>query len=371
MNRNNLPLFKAIFDPDDLDEGVFTVSLVEEPAVESYFIAFDKDEELSFSIVDEFAHKVIGVVLRADYPILRVDGEGKYYNLVFDKDTIYNITQRFVRSGFTGSVSVLHNGVPVDGVDLTQLFIKDESKGISPKGFESIEDGSLFAEYKVNNSDIWEKIISGELKGFSVEGVFGVKETPNQTNKPNETNKFNLINMNKLRDKLAKLLLKFDSVSTDKADLFYDHEGELVVGDEVYTYDANGDRASVEDGDYESDGYVYVIKEGKVEEIREKETAKDDSADPAAKEDVAAEEVEIEVPSTPDPAVAAGPEDVITPAIEALAKKIAGLEERLAALEEKVKEPVAAPIVEEFNKINLRTGDNRADRLAAIGAALK
>lgn len=365
MNRNNLPLFKAIFDPDDLDEGVFTVSLVEEPAVESYFIAFDKDEELSFSIVDESEHKVIGVVLRADYPILRVDGEGKYYNLVFDRDTIYNITQRFVRSGFTGSVSILHNGVPVDGVDLTQLFIKDESKGISPKGFESIEDGSLFAEYKVNNSDIWEKIISGELKGFSIEGVFGVKAS-NQTNKPNETNKFNLINMNKLRDKLAKLLLKFDSVSTDKADLFYDHEGELVVGDEVYTYDANGDRASVEDGDYESDGYVYVIKEGKVEEIREKET----SADPmdAPKEDVTAEEVEIEVPSTPDPVMK---EDVITPAIESLAKKIAGLEERLAALEEKVKEPVAAPIVEEFNKINLRTGDNRADRLAAIGAALK
>ena len=365
MNRNNLPLFKAIFDPDDLDEGVFTVSLVEEPAVESYFIAFDKDEELSFSIVDESEHKVIGVVLRADYPILRVDGEGKYYNLVFDKDTIYNITQRFVRSGFTGSVSILHNGVPVDGVDLTQLFIKDESKGISPKGFESIEDGSLFAEYKVNNSDIWEKIISGELKGFSVEGVFGMKETPNKTNKQNETNKFNLINMNKLRDKLAKLLLKFDSVSTDKADLFYDHEGELVVGDEVYTYDANGDRASVEDGDYESDGYVYVIKEGKVEEIREKEPA----ADPAAKEDVTAEEVEIEVPSTPDPSIPAG--DVITPAIEALTKKIAELEERLAALEEKVKEPVVEPIVEEFNKINLRTGDNRADRLAAIGAALK
>lgn len=366
MNRNNLPLFKAIFDPDDLDEGVFTVSLVEEPAVESYFIAFDKDEELSFSIVDESEHKVIGVVLRADYPILRVDGEGKYYNLVFDKDTIYNITQRFVRSGFTGSVSILHNGVPVDGVDLTQLFIKDESKGISPKGFESIEDGSLFAEYKVNNSDIWEKIISGELKGFSVEGVFGVKETPNQTNKPNETNKFNLINMNKLRDKLAKLLLKFDSVSTDKADLFYDHEGELVVGDEVYTYDANGDRASVEDGDYESDGYVYVIKEGKVEEIREKEPAKDNPA--ASKEDVVAEEVEIEVPDTPDPDMK---EDVITPCIEALEAKITELEERLAALEEKVKEPVVEPIVEEFNKINLRTGDNRADRLAAIGAALK
>lgn len=366
MNRNNLPLFKAIFDPDDLDEGVFTVSLVEEPAVESYFIAFDKDEELSFSIVDESEHKVIGVVLRADYPILRVDGEGKYYNLVFDKDTIYNITQRFVRSGFTGSVSILHNGVPVDGVDLTQLFIKDESKGISPKGFESIEDGSLFAEYKVNNSDIWEKIISGELKGFSVEGVFGVKETSNQTNKPNETNKFNLINMNKLRDKLAKLLLKFDSVSTDKADLFYDHEGELVVGDEVYTYDENGDRASVEDGDYESDGYVYVIKEGKVDEIREKEPAKDDPA--ASKEDVTAEEVEIEVPDTPDPDMK---EDVITPCIEALEAKITELEERLAALEEKVKEPVVEPIVEEFNKINLRTGDNRADRLAAIGAALK
>jgi len=358
IDRNTLPIFKAIFDPGDATEGVFTVSLVSEPAVESYFLAFDREEALSFSVSNPMERKVIGVVLRANYPILRVDGEGKYYNLIFDRQTIYDLAQEFIKKGFTGSVSVLHDGVPVEDVDLVQIFIKDDSAGVSPKGFEEIEDGSLFAEYKVNNDAVWDMIVKGELKGFSVEGVFGVREDELSGQSVKQANKFNIFNMNKLRDKLAKLLLKFDSVSTDKADLFYDHEGELVVGDEVYIYDAEGERAVPEDGDYESDGYIYVIKEGKVDEIREKEAGSEEKADEALEE--------VEVPEVPEEK-----EDTLTPRVEALEAKIADLEAKIADLEAKIAEPVAEPIVEEFNKINMRTGDSRADRLAAIGAALK
>lgn len=44
--------------------------------------------------------------------------------------------------------------------------------GISPKGFEDIEEGSLFAIYKVKNDALWKKIKEGEWNGFSMEGYY-------------------------------------------------------------------------------------------------------------------------------------------------------------------------------------------------------
>ena len=52
------------------------------------------------------------------------------------------------------------------------MFIKDSENGISPKGFEDYEDGSLFAEFHIENDEIWEQIKNGTYKGFSLAGVF-------------------------------------------------------------------------------------------------------------------------------------------------------------------------------------------------------
>ena len=43
------------------------------------------------------------------------------------------------------------------------------------KGFEDAPDGSAFASYFVDNEDVWQKVKSGEFKGFSVEGLFNYK----------------------------------------------------------------------------------------------------------------------------------------------------------------------------------------------------
>lgn len=376
-NNNNIPTLRATFDPTNPLEGMFVVSLVEDPAIESLFFPFAKtpsgEEKINLSILDAPQHKVIGCVLRADYPILRIDGEGKYYNLVFDKETIYELTQHFVKYNNTGNVSVLHNGKPLGGVELTQLFIKDKSKGIDPVGFDEVSDGSLFAEYKILNEKVWEGICNGVYRGFSIEGVFEVEPLSQKFNKV-ETNKFNIFNMNKLRDKLAKMLLKFDSISTDKADLFYDHEGELVVGDEVYTYNEDGDRVPVEDGDYVSDGYVYKVKDHVVEEIVKPE-GEDAPADEKKEEDL--EEVVVEDPEGPatpkeDPKVT-DPEVLAT-----LESKVTELESTIEELKSKVEElaakletPVVEPIAEVFSAATTRTNDSRANRLAELGSALR
>lgn len=381
-NNNNIPTLRATFDPTNPLEGMFVVSLVEDPAIGSLFFPFG-EEKINLSILDAPQHKVIGCVLRADYPILRIDGEGKYYNLVFDKETIYELTQHFVKYNNTGNVSVLHNRKPISGVELTQLFIKDKSKGIDPVGFEEVSDGSLFAEYKILNEDVWKGICNGVYRGFSIEGVFEVEPLDAQTEPSpqkfdkvetnQDKNKFNIFNMSKLRDKLAKMLLKFDSISTDKADLFYDHEGELVVGDEVYTYNEAGDRVPVADGEYLSDNIVYDIENSKVTEIKRFETpdpAKEDleamPADPAAPE-VAPEATPEAMPeATPDPKVAA-----LESKVTELESKVTELVSKVEELAAKVETPVVDPIAEVFSAATTRTNDSRATRLAELGSALR
>lgn len=372
-NNNNIPTLRATFDPTNPLEGMFVVSLVEEPAIGSLFFPFG-EEKINLSILDAPQRKVIGCVLRADYPILRIDGEGKYYNLVFDKETIYELTQHFVKYNNTGNVSVLHNGKPVGGVELTQLFIKDKSKGIDPVGFDEVSDGSLFAEYKILNEEVWKGICNGVYRGFSIEGVFElapVKMQKVNEQKVNEQNKLNIFNMSKLRDKLAKMLLKFDSISTDKADLFYDHEGELVVGDEVYTYNEAGDRVPVADGEYLSDNIVYDIENSKVTEIKRFESpdpAKEDleamPADPAAPE-ATPEEMPEEMPKE-DPKVAA-----LESKVTELESKVTELVAKMAELAAKLETPVVEPIAEVFSAATTRTNDSRATRLAELGSALR
>lgn len=375
-NNNNIPTLRATFDPTNPLEGMFVVSLVEDPAIGSLFFPFG-EERINLSILDAPQHKVIGCVLRADYPILRIDGEGKYYNIVFDKETIYKLTQHFVKYNNTGNVSVLHNGKPVGGVELTQLFIKDKSKGIDPVGFEEVSDGSLFAEYKILNEEVWKGICNGVYRGFSIEGVFEVEPVSQKFNKvetnKDDKNKFNIFNMSKLRDKLAKMLLKFDSISTDKADLFYDHEGELVVGDEVYTYNEAGDRVPVADGEYLSDNIVYDIENSKVTEIKRFEApdpVKEDleamPADPAVPETPAAPEATPETMPKEDPKVAE-----LESKVTELESKVTELVSKVEELTAKVETPVVDPIAEVFSAATTRTNDTRATRLAELGSALR
>ena len=373
-NNNNIPTLRATFDPTNPLEGMFVVSLVEDPAIGSLFFPFG-EEKINLSILDAPQHKVIGCVLRADYPILRIDGEGKYYNIVFDKETIYKLTQHFVKYNNTGNVSVLHNGKPIGGVELTQLFIKDKSKGIDPVGFDEVSDGSLFAEYKILNEEVWKGICNGVYRGFSIEGVFEVEPMKMQK-VTQDKNKLNIFNMSKLRDKLAKMLLKFDSISTDKADLFYDHEGELVVGDEVYTYNEAGDRVPVADGEYLSDNIVYDIENSKVTEIKRFESPDPVTedleampADPAAPEaapEAMPEEAPKEDPKEADPKVAE-----LESKVTELESKVTELVAKMAELTAKVETPVVDPIAEVFSAATTRTNDSRATRLAELGSALR
>ena len=90
--------------------------------------------------------------------------------------------------------------------------------------------------------------------------------------------------LEKIKAELAKLLIKYSVVKTDKAVLEYDGE-ELVAGMDVFITDENGDKVPAEDGEYVTeDNKVITVKDGKVETIVDK-AAEVDAEEEEKKED--------------------------------------------------------------------------------------
>ena len=167
-----LPVYLIDIDLNDETTGMGAISFVEDPAIESDFIYFNKDSKpMVFKVENEMEHKVTGCAIWCNKQIYRYSPDlGEYY-VVFNKETIDKIVHKYAKQGLNNLVDLQHNGVMIDGVVMVEYFIKDTEKGINPKGFEDIDDGSLFVTYKIEDENLWNEIIApdSEFKGFSIE----------------------------------------------------------------------------------------------------------------------------------------------------------------------------------------------------------
>ena len=166
-----VPVFELIIT-DDEQTGVDYVALVDDPAIERNWMAFSKP--FQFQVQNEEKRIVSGPLMVANQPIIRLDGMGQQYYVVFKPDTIREIVKRFFKKGFTANVNQMHNSKMVaDKCYMIESFIIDSKRGINaPNGFAKLSDGSWFGSYQIDNEEIWNKVKRGEFRGFSVEGMF-------------------------------------------------------------------------------------------------------------------------------------------------------------------------------------------------------
>ena len=289
MAELNRPIYEALVTSEDA--GMLRISLVDLPAIESNFLAFAKEDgepvRLYF-VRDEERRIVRGVVMRADYPILRRNGDYEYY-IVFRADTIRVMAEKYLAESRQNNVDEMHNHANVDDVQMVQYFIKDTVAGIAPAGFEDIADGSLFAEFHVLNDEVWAKVKDGTYRGFSLEGAFELVPEEMKAIPKTDTN---MSKIKRFKAALARLLAEFGNVSTDKGVLAWDGDEDLKEGDAVYIEDQEGNRTDAPDGDYvTTDAKTIVVADGKVAEIRDPEAE-------VAPEEPAQEEAEKEPEQT-------------------------------------------------------------------------
>ena len=161
-----------------IDSETEAISMVTEPAIESDFVFFSKDKDIvkeAFSSDEK--HMVYGAVLRPDFPIYRYDGENEYY-IEFTSESIERMARDYMMNYRQGNVTIQHEEY-ANEVFMVESWIKqdmDKDKSVSVGLDKSLPIGTWFCGFYVNNNDIWERIKSGELKGFSVEAMIDLED---------------------------------------------------------------------------------------------------------------------------------------------------------------------------------------------------
>lgn len=186
---------------------IYAVSLVEEEAVESGFIALSKQKKpMDFKIHNEEKRMLYGVALRADFPIYRRYGEDEFY-LTFDANAIERLVNKFMSNYGQKSFTIDHME-PAEGIVITESWLvkdKDNDKS-NALGLENVSEGSWIIGCKINNDEIWQSIKEGRWHGFSIESWIDMEEVEEfkKINKENKDNKM-AVKKNKFEEMIDQI----------------------------------------------------------------------------------------------------------------------------------------------------------------------
>jgi len=126
---------------------------------------------------DDEQRIVLGPAMIPDLKIFRKDEKGNPYYVVFRKEVIKMIAEKYMKNKYTDNNDLDHDGKAVKDVYVVESWIvEDEEFDKSRKyGFE-LPIGSWVVSMKVSETPegnkVWERVKKGELKGFSVSGFF-------------------------------------------------------------------------------------------------------------------------------------------------------------------------------------------------------
>ena len=180
MKLNGLPVFNIVLDPNDEEQGLSVVSIVDDPAVCQSLFCFSNEERKPMMFINEEKeqHCITSVAILADTPIYRIDASGEGYYVVFEKQTIRDLVEKYTKDNYNNLVSFQHNGEIVNDFIMLESYFVDKEKGINPTQFD-VPDGSWLITYKCTNDEVWERV-KNELStgGYSIEILCDITPAP-------------------------------------------------------------------------------------------------------------------------------------------------------------------------------------------------
>ena len=311
-----------------IDSETYAISMVESPAIESDFVALSKEEEKRVFLESDERHMVYGAALIPDKDIYRNNGEQEFY-ISFTKESIEKMSQDFMKNYRQNEVTLDHDEMANDITITESWLVEDPYKDKANALGINVPKGSWMIGMKVNQIDVWDRVKSGELKGFSVESMISLEDFSKQN-----TNNMNIETNDMFWDKLKNIL----------KDTFSKKVEEPTVEELA----ANSGFTNVED--YQKE--VEAVK-AELEEQNAEEPAEEPKVDePTVEEPKPAEEPKVDEPAVEEPKVEEKPKDDNTKHLEeligSLKEEINALKEMNSGLNDKVKElskePSAKPV---------------------------
>jgi hypothetical protein len=170
-------IFEMIFDETLAGQGVQAISLVERPAIESNFITLS-DAIIPIKLAaDKERRVVMGAVLIPAKPILRRDPKtDEEFYIFFSNTTIQNVAEHYLLRGLQSSSTIEHEK-SAKGVTLVESWLVVDAEKDKSAFYElDVPVGTWMAALKITDENLWKEYIeTGDLKGFSIEGYFGME----------------------------------------------------------------------------------------------------------------------------------------------------------------------------------------------------
>jgi len=273
--------YNAVFNPEQVD-GVFGISLVKNPAMEGNFVALSEQEKkqvIQFKEVDKEQRILIGLVLEPNKPIYRFNEKTKEeFNIVFNEDTIKNLSYSFFKNGFQTNSTIEHDS-KINGVTFVESWIvQDSAKDKSAIYGFSYPVGSWVATMKVDDDKIWNDYVkTGEVLGFSIDAMLDLQEInlKSSVNMSKVESSFlesltTLLGLNKTDEvKEVPIEVKLGEVKTSDGELTIMYDGEeLTAGADMFVMQED-ERVAIPEGEYITEmGILVVDAESKLVEVK-------------------------------------------------------------------------------------------------------
>ena len=193
-----MKIVELILDEQQLATGIEAISIVESPAIESNFIALNKQHKLEFKAMDSEKRVLLGPALIPNKPIYRhqeLNGKEEEFYVYFSKATIEKASQLYMMRGNQAKTTIEHQ-FGVDGAIVVETWLKvDEVNDKSVAYGFNDPVGTWYVAMKIVNDEIWNDFVkTGKVKGFSIEGFFADKSMPTEMSKvETEQDKLNKI----------------------------------------------------------------------------------------------------------------------------------------------------------------------------------
>ena len=310
-----------------IDSETYAISMVESPAIESDFVALSKEEEKRVFLESDERHMVYGAALIPDKDIYRNNGEQEFY-ISFTKESIEKMSQDFMKNYRQNEVTLDHDEMANDITITESWLVEDPYKDKANALGISVPKGSWMIGMKVNQIDVWERVKSGELKGFSVESMISLEDFSKQNN-----DNMNIETNDMFWDKLKNIL----------KDTFSKKVEEPTVEELA----ANSGFTNVDDYQKEVEAVKAELEEQNAEEQTVEPTVVSTVEEPKP-----AEEQKVDEPTVEEPKVEDKQKEDNTKHLEeligSLKEEINALKEMNSGLNDKVKElskePSAKPV---------------------------
>ena len=286
--------YEAIFN-EEVNKGVYGISLVYNPAMEGHFLTLSKQEEIKLKAIDEEKRILLGLVLEPNKLIYRNQG-GEEFNVVFKEETIVQLAHNFIKEGYQHNSSIEHSG-KVDGVTFVESWIVADTKKDKSVTFGlSYPKGSWLVMMKVDSDEVWNDYVkNGKVRGFSIDALVELKEVNNvqmSDNKKTLKEMFEevLISFGLKKSVEDETEVKLGEVMSEDGAVKYMFDGDVLeVGKVLYAMDDEGNRVDLPAGEYKlQDGSVAVLEEGGI--LKEMKAPNTQQEEPAQMEEQPATE---------------------------------------------------------------------------------